>query len=204
MARAQRWLLVAATILFCSSGAAASLQTFRTVVIDAGHGGHDRGGIPGQRVSEKVVALDTAKRLEQILRRSGFKTVMTRKSDYFVPLGTRVSMASKYRDAIFVSVHYNSAEREGARGYETFYYNSASRPLAANILGNLLRVQRTENRGVKQRGFYVLRTNRLPSVLVECGFLTNKKEAKLAQSSRYRQAVAEAIARGIIQTRRGR
>jgi N-acetylmuramoyl-L-alanine amidase len=178
---------------------AASLAEGRTIIIDAGHGGHDRGGIPGQRISEKVLALDVATRLEKRLRKAGFRTVMTRKRDVFVPLGTRVAIANRYRDGVFVSVHFNSAEREGARGFETYYAGgSASYRLAAEIQRNLLRTTRTENRGVKRRGFYVLRKTRIPAVLVECGFLTNRQEGRLSLSSRHRERLAAAIASAII------
>lgn len=171
---------------------------FTTVVIDAGHGGHDRGGVPGQRVPEKLVALDVAKRLQIILRQRGLRTVMTRSGDYFVPLGTRCAIANQQSRAIFVSVHFNSAQRVGAIGFETFYYGNASAPMAARIQRNLMQTCRTENRGVKQRGFYVLRNTRIPAVLVECGFLTNPEEAKLALKASHRQKLAQAIAEGVL------
>src|SRR4029077_19970411 len=84
-----------------------------TVVIDAGHGGFDRGGIPGQRVSEKDMTLDVARRLKGALVASGYRVVMTRQSHVFVPLGTRTTVANSNRNAIFVSVHFNSATRGG-------------------------------------------------------------------------------------------
>src|SRR5262245_27643526 len=87
-----------------------------TVVIDAGHGGYDRGGIPGQRVSEKDMTLDVARRLKSVLEGSGYRVVMTRDSDVFVPLGTRTAIANSNRNAIFVSVHFNSAPRSSAGG----------------------------------------------------------------------------------------
>jgi N-acetylmuramoyl-L-alanine amidase len=65
-----------------------------TVVIDAGHGGYDRGGIPGQRVAEKEMTLDVAQRLKKTMAASGYRVVMTRDSDVFVPLGTRVAIAN--------------------------------------------------------------------------------------------------------------
>src|SRR6187399_2182338 len=79
-------------------------RKFHTVVIDAGHGGFDRGGIPGQRVAEKTMALDVAQRLGSKLRRAGYRVVMTRDSDVFVPLGTRASIANRYRDGVFICV----------------------------------------------------------------------------------------------------
>ena len=174
-----------------------AVASARTVVIDAGHGGHDRGGIPGQRLSEKAYALDLAKRLQRQLQGAGYRAVMTRTRDVFVPLGTRVAIANRYRNAIFVSIHFNSAQRVGARGFETFFYGSSSYRLAAQIQRNLLRTTRTENRGVKRRGFYVLRKTRIRAVLVECGFLTNPIDGRLVRQSSYREKLAKAIADGI-------
>src|SRR5437868_14334584 len=85
--------------------------SFSTVVIDPGHRGFDRGGLPGQLVPEKMVALDTALRLQKILERAGLRTVMTRTSDIFVPLPGRTAIANAQRDAIFISIHYNASPR---------------------------------------------------------------------------------------------
>jgi N-acetylmuramoyl-L-alanine amidase len=172
-------------------------RPFSTVVIDPGHGGHDRGGIPGQKVAEKEVALDVAKRLRTVLNRAGFRTVMTRTDDRFVSLGDRVAAARAHPDAIFVSIHFNAARRVGARGIETFYATSTSRPVAVNIQRELVAVGRTENRGVKHAEFYVLRENRLRATLAECGFLTNPDDTRLAVKSSYRQQLAEGIATAI-------
>lgn len=174
---------------------------FTTVVLDAGHGGHDRGGIPGQRSSEKALALDVTLRVNAILKARGMRTVLTRSSDVFVPLPQRVAIANRQRNAVFVSIHFNSARREGAHGIETYYYSSKSRRLAQRIHTRMLRVGPTEDRRVRQRGFYVLRKNRLPAVLLECGFLTNRMEAARFAQPAYRQRMAEAIAAGIMAAR---
>ena len=108
-----------------------------TVVIDAGHGGYDRGGIPGQRVAEKEMTLDVAQRLKKLLAGSGYRVVMTRDSDVFVPLGTRVAIANSYANAIFVSVHFNSAKRTGASGIETVLLRPGEPP--AGVGYSLLR-----------------------------------------------------------------
>src|ERR1041385_7398530 len=148
-----------------------------TVVIDAGHGGYDRGGIPGQRVSEKDMTLDVAQRLRSVLAASGYRVVMTRDSDVFVPLGTRSAIANSYRNAIFVSIHFNSATRRGASGIETYFYSRDSLSLASAIHHYVTGGAPSENRGVRRRGYYVLRRTNMPAVLVECGFLTNPTEA---------------------------
>ena len=183
------------TFLACTSYAADSSPT--TVVIDAGHGGHDRGGIPGQRVSEKEMTLDVARRLRSVLQASGYRVVMTRDSDVFVPLGTRTAIANSYRNAIFVSVHFNSATRRGASGIETYFYSGNSLSLASSIHHYVAGGAPSENRGVRRRGYFVLRRTRMPAVLVECGFLTNPTEAAYAQNASYRQKLAEAIASGV-------
>src|SRR5438067_11593538 len=167
------------------------------VVIDAGHGGFDRGGIPGQRVAEKTMTLDVAQRLEAVLTAYGYRVVMTRDRDVFVPLGTRVAIANSYRDAIFVCIHFNAAPRGSASGIETYFYSSQSLPLASAMHYYVAGGAPSSNRGVRRRGFFVLRRTTIPSVLVECGFLTNPTEAQYAQSVAYRQKLANEIARGV-------
>lgn len=184
--------LAAATVL----GSSAFGQS-RTIVIDAGHGGYDRGGVPGQRISEKDKTLDVAQRLKRLLQAEGYRVIMTRDSDVFVSLGARVAIANSYRGASFVSIHFNCATRAGANGIETYYYRGDSAGLAQSIHRNVVSGAPTENRGIRRRGFYVLRRTAIPSVLVECGFLTNPTEGSLALSAGYRQKLAEQIARGI-------
>ena len=191
------------TFLVCSSHAAKSSRSSGgdgsaiTVVIDAGHGGHDRGGIPGQRVAEKDMNLDVAQRLRNVLSARGYRVVMTRDNDVFVPLGTRVAIANSYRNAIFVCIHFNATGRRGASGIETYFYSRDSLPLASAIHYYVAGGAPSDNRGVRRRGYYVLRRTNIPAVLVECGFLTNPTEAAYAQSASYRQKLAEEIAAGV-------
>ena len=114
---------------------------FDTVVIDAGHGGHDSGakGVMGY---EKHYALDLALRLEQSLRKRGFKTLMTRRSDNFLTLGQRVDIANRQKKAIFISVHLNSSGSRSASGIETYALapqgtrstNGGSNPWGSSLL----------------------------------------------------------------------
>lgn len=182
---------------FCAAMATFAASSPHTIVIDAGHGGFDRGGIPGQRVAEKTMALDVAQRVEKKLRAAGYRVVMTRDSDVFVPLGTRVRIANAQRDAEFICIHFNSATRAGANGIETYYYRGDSARLAASIHRQVVGATTTDNRGIRRRGFFVLRRTSIPSVLVECGFLTNPTEAQLALQSSYRERLAQSIADGV-------
>jgi N-acetylmuramoyl-L-alanine amidase len=190
-------LRVAAIANFMAFASFLCGQSPAVVVIDAGHGGYDRGGVPGQRITEKDKTLDVALRLRRILQADGYKVIMTRDQDVFVPLGTRVTIANSYRNAIFVSIHFNCSTRAGANGIETYYYSNGSASLAASIHRNVVASAPTENRGIRRRGYFVLRRAAVPAVLVECGFLTNPTEGKLAQTDGYRQQLAEQIARGI-------
>jgi N-acetylmuramoyl-L-alanine amidase len=192
-----RFRIILSTVAGLLALSASAFGQSRTIVIDAGHGGHDRGGVPGQRISEKDKCLDVAQRLKRILQADGYRVVMTRDSDVFIPLGTRVAIANSYRGATFVSIHFNCASRIGANGIETYYYRSDSAGLAQSIHRNVVASAPSENRGIRRRGFYVLRRTAIPSVLVECGFLTNPTEGRLALTGDYRQRLAEQIARGI-------
>ncbi|MCX6845550.1 MAG: N-acetylmuramoyl-L-alanine amidase [Verrucomicrobia bacterium] len=169
---------------------------FRTVIIDAGHGGHDVGGQWG-RVYEKHLALDTATRLEKHLKRMGYRTVMTRRGDYFLTLPQRCQIANRYRDAIFVSVHFNYTWKQDVSGLETFYFNSEGQKIANQVQNRMIRYTRSVDRNEKFARFYVIRNTKMPSILVEGGFVSNEAERNRMKSARFREALARAIADGI-------
>jgi len=188
-----KWLFFLLTLAFVGHASA-----FSTVVIDAGHGGHDVGGIPGQLGCEKTLALDVAQRLNRILQDDGIRTVMTRSDDTFIPLPKRVSIANAQRNALFLSIHFNSALREGADGFETYYFNPSAAKIATRVQAGLMKVNpAVENRGVKRRAYYVLRKTRVPAVLAECGFLTNRADASLCRQPIHRAQLARALANAI-------
>src|SRR5437899_3717499 len=173
------------------------------VVIDAGHGGFDRGGIPGQRVLEKNMTLDVAQRLKAVLTAYGYRVVMTRDSDVFVPLGTRVAIANSYRDAIFVCIHFNATRRGSANGIETYFYSSQSLPLASAIHYYVARGAPTPNRGVRRRGFYVLRKRRFRQCWLNAASLPTRPKRitprvlPTSRNSRKKSAVVSANARSL-------
>jgi N-acetylmuramoyl-L-alanine amidase len=194
-------LLLPALVLLLAS-APAQARFFRTVIIDPGHGGHDKGGQWGM-VYEKHLALDTSVRLENELKKRGFRTVLTRRSDYFISLPQRVRIASRYSDAIFVSVHYNYTWKQHVSGLETFYHSGQSQALASYVHAGMMSKVRVVNRGVKFARYYVIRNTTCPSILVEGGFVSNAAERARMKSGWFRQALAEGIANGIVRFRRG-
>jgi len=199
--RAIHPILLAFTFALALLPSMATAKSFRYVVIDPGHGGHDKGGHHGL-VYEKHLALDTALRLEYYLKQKGIRTKMTRRSDYFISLPGRVSFANRYSKSIFVSVHYNHVWKRGPQGLETFYHGSEGKKLATHIQNGICRKLRTPNRGVKYGRYYVIRNSKNPAVLVECGFISNSHERARMKKAWYRQSLAEGIGEGILNYKR--
>ena len=183
------------------SAAYAAAFSFSTVVIDAGHGGKD-GGAVWNGLLERNLTLDVAKRLDSVLGARGLRTVMTRKSNSTVELSTRAAIANRTRSSVFVSIHFNACRDRTASGIETHYRSTRGRSLAGFIQRSLDRGVTGENRGVGYADYKVLRETKMPAVLVECGFISNKKEARLCASPAHRQKLAEAIAAGLLNARR--
>lgn len=198
--KAKYVILLLALVSFSLVQSAAA--RFKTVVIDAGHGGHDRGGAWG-KVYEKHLALDTAVRLEQHLKRLGYNTVMTRRGDYFLTLPERVEIANRYKDAIFVSVHFNYTWKQGVSGLETFYFSGDGQRLAGLVQKGIVRKTRTVDRDAKFARYYVIRNSRNPAILVEGGFVSNEQERERMKSGDFRESIARGVAEGIERYRRG-
>ncbi len=178
-------------------------RTFTTVVVDAGHGGRDSGASRRYGPPEKTVTLDVAQRLNRKLRDSQFRTVMTRSSDVFVDLDQRVAIGNRQPNSVFVSVHFNDSRRRGIGGVETYYSSPYARSLAERIQRKLSSIPGLQSRGVKTAQFRVLRNAIYPSVLVECGFLSNRSEGARAGSAAYRDVLADKIAAAVVEERYG-
>ncbi|MEM9481490.1 MAG: N-acetylmuramoyl-L-alanine amidase [Verrucomicrobiota bacterium] len=198
-----RTVFLLVTFLVCGLFAADSLA-FSRVVLDPGHGGHDSGARSGYTF-EKHLAFDVARRVDVILREQGIRTTFTRERDNFIPLSSRVRVSNSSRNAIFVSIHFNSAPRSGAKGLETFYYSSNrdSYYLARFVQSAMLYKTRQADRGVKHGTYHVLRHNKRPSILVECGFVSNSTDRRKSLDPDYRQRIAEGIAMGILRFKKG-
>ncbi|HCN30050.1 MAG TPA: N-acetylmuramoyl-L-alanine amidase [Verrucomicrobiales bacterium] len=179
-------------------------RAFDTVILDAGHGDHDRGASIGY-VYEKHLCLDTARRVERLLKQAGLKVVLTRSTDEFITLQNRADMGNSRRNAIFVSIHYNYSRGGSGHGVETFYHFEKSYLLAAYIQAYLLKSTGLANRGVKHASYFVIRkTTRNPAVLVECGFVSNSAERQKMMDGAFRAKIAEGIAQGIVGYKRSR
>lgn len=173
-------------------------QGFRTVIIDAGHGGRDSGAISantGQK--EKDLALDTAQRIANELR-GDFKVIMMRSDDTFIDLDERVIRANQYGDAILISMHYNSGPSH-IRGPETYYWRVDSHGLATRFQQAMAAASPSESgsRGLVRRRLRLTRNPEIPCVLLEGGYLSNPAESSLISDPGYRQKLASNIAAAI-------
>ena len=179
------------------------------VCIDPGHGGRDPGAI-GHGLIEKNTALDISVRVKRALDKAGIRAVMTRSSDLMqwdeLELQDRCDTSNHAGADCFVSVHCNAAAAAAAYGSETFHFRgSANGAALARAIQNGMNRNADEipERRVIGAGFYVLANTDAPAALVECGFLTNPKDASLLALETFRERQAQGIASGIYQWLKG-
>jgi N-acetylmuramoyl-L-alanine amidase len=200
-----------------------NLGQIKTVVLDPGHGGHDKGAC-SRYGCEKDYALDVARQLKPLLEAKGLKVIMTRDSDVFIPLETRARIANSTRDSIFISIHFNATDMNpAATGFEIYSLTPRGSPstqdnalalhflnmqagspvdapslaLSAAIFHSVLGHFPEFDRGIKRARFAVLRLTKVPAVLVEGGFVTQRGEALLIADSTWRAKLAQSISTGI-------
>ena len=166
-----------------------------TIVVDAGHGGHDSGA-PGAKSYEKNHTLDISRRLRNNLEARGATVLMTRDGDYFIPLQGRTDFANSRRANLFVSVHIDSF-RASSSGTTTYFYAGTAQPFAREVHKELVKATGLTNRGTKQARFFVIRKTAMPSVLTEIAFISNPREEALLMSANWRAKVANGLAQGV-------
>jgi N-acetylmuramoyl-L-alanine amidase len=196
-----------------------------TVVLDAGHGGHDNGAM-SIFGAEKTFALDVVLRAKALLQAAGLKVVLTRSDDTFISLDERARIASRNKRAIFIAVHFNAggwgtgveAFTLAPRGVPSMMSDGPSVSDLVECRGNardaenialatathaaLVVKTRMFDRGLKRARFVVIRDITIPGVLIEGGFQTNPYDAKLIATAGYRQVLAQAILQAVQNYRR--
>jgi N-acetylmuramoyl-L-alanine amidase len=209
-----------------ASGRTRGNKPVRTIVLDPGHGGGDRGTRGSRGRNEKEFTLDLARRVARRLEAGGVAVKFTRTSDRTVSLEDRVQRCSNHGGDLFVSLHFNSGG--SASGIETYCvppagaastaaarwhgaaversagnrYDAQNVWLAHCVQQSLVRTTGAEDRGVRRARFYVLRYATCPAILIEAGFLSNRVEEQKILSADYRDLLAKAIAEGILKYRR--
>ncbi|WOD40311.1 N-acetylmuramoyl-L-alanine amidase [Nodosilinea sp. E11] len=171
------------------------------VAIDPGHGGRDPGAVGIGGLQEKQVIFPISLRVAELLESQGVMVVMTRREDVAVDLQTRAAIANRAQANVFVSIHANaiSMSRPDVNGIETYFSAESGRRLAATLQASMLAATGMRDRGVKQARFLVLRASTMPAALVEVGFVTGAQDAPRLADPAWRETMAQAIARGILQ-----
>lgn len=181
----------------------------KTVVIDAGHGGED-GGVLGSTTSvkESEINLAISKQLKTFLEKGGYKVVMTRSNDSGL-YGT-VSSNKKLADMkkrkqiildakpdLVVSIHQNYFPSSYVTGAQVFFAPNGEDEEIATIMQKILNRELDSNRNAAKGDYYILQCSPYPSMLIECGFLSNPSDEKKLVTAEYQQKVAYSIYSGI-------
>ncbi len=178
------------------------------ISIDDGHGAETPGKrtpkfADGSVMKENAFNKIVAGYLEVALKRCGFAVVQTSPENNDIPLSVRAKRANHANSDLHISVHANAYGNSwnGANGIETFVCTMKDKKTfsaAKAIQKELVKATGLHDRGVKENpNLYILNSTKMPAVLVECGFMTNKKEAELLRSDSYRRTIAEAICKGV-------
>ncbi len=176
---------------------------FTTVLLDAGHGGKDTGArSPHTGQLEKDLALDMVKMVKAELGGS-VKVVLLRDRDRDYDLDARVAYVNRFDNAILVSIHFNSSGSRAVAGPEVFYWRVDSYTLGKRIQHALSAANpyHQGNRGLVRRRLRLTRNPWVPSVLVECGYLSNGAESGTIAKPAYQRTLAKAIAKAILAQR---
>lgn len=183
----------------------------KTVVIDPGHGEQDPGKIGINDAKEKDVNLAVSKKVKKLLEKKGIKVVMTREDDVSLAkssegnkkiqdMKARVELINKTAPDLAVSIHQNSYHEESVHGAQVFYFTHSSegQRMAAIMQKALLSVDQENHRQEKaDSGYYLLKRTEVPTIIVECGFLSNYEEAEKLIDEEYQKKVAKAVVKGI-------
>ncbi len=175
------------------------------IVIDPGHGGEDPGKVGVNEALEKDINLKIAEKLRVLLKDEGIQIVMTREDD-FVPeskkedLQKRVELIHEVNPDIVVCVHQNSFTDQTVAGPQVFYHGDSeiSKKIAQTLQEELWLVDEENKREIKgNESYFMLSETKVPTVIVECGFLSNANDAEKLITEEYQDKIAQAICTGI-------
>ncbi len=190
-----------------------SQEEVKTVVIDAGHGGIDPGKVGVNDALEKDINLSIAMKLKKYLEQQDIRVIMTRETDTGLyeesdsnkkvrDLKNRLAIMEETKPALAISIHQNSYPEESVSGMQVFYYeNSAEGEKIAKIMQQtMIECLKPQKERVEKANdtYYLLKKTSAPIVIVECGFLSNRKEAELLITPEYQEKAAWAIHMGIL------
>ena len=164
--------------------------------LDFGHGGKDSGAIGTNKTKESDTVLKIGMLIKNNLEQAFEKVITTREDDKYYSLDYRSSKANKENCDYFVSIHMNSSTNKSAKGVEVWVYDEKSKlyTLSKNICSNLSKTINTPNRGVKiSKSFSVLRKTKMPALLIEIDFISNKEVEKSLRNDNHLKNIADTI-----------
>lgn len=171
-----------------------------TIVIDPGHGGKDPGAVRNN-LKEKDINLEISKKVKSKLKKLGADVYLTREKDEYKGLYERVDFAKEKNADIFISIHQNSyldrKNENKKEGTSAFYYNKESYNLADEIKNAIVKRTKLKDDGTNLASLAVIRTADPVSVLIECGYIANKKESEKLSDSNFQKKLARAIVSGV-------
>jgi N-acetylmuramoyl-L-alanine amidase len=173
------------------------------VYIDPGHGGQDPGAVNTYGITEKQFTLPVAFQIKSALQKYGIKALLTREADEFLSLKQRVSKVNEVETDAFVSIHANASPTDQAWGIEILYNKERDKPLVASVrsalAGEFPEITIRPTPDPKEiNSLYILRETNSPSIIIECGFITNSKDIERLISPYFQKQIATAITLGIV------
>lgn len=176
------------------------------VVLDAGHGGSDPGKIGVNQAKEKDINLQIVEYVRENLENEGVEVILTRTDDTAdeskaADMKERVSLINAKHPDMAVSIHQNSYTDSDVKGAQVFYYTHSEqgKELALVMQEEMCLQDETNTRQAKANDtYYMLKKTEVPTIIVECGFLSNYEEAEKLCEEEYQKKIAEAICSGII------
>lgn len=169
-----------------------------TVVLDPGHGGSDSGALSTGINMEKTYTLQVAKKAAKQLQEKGANVIMTRDSDKTVSLFSRPSFSTDNNANLFISFHFDSSpENNTASGFTSYYYHKGlSLKLATDINRQMENIP-IDNRGIEFGNFLVIRDVKVPSILLEMGYINDDDDFKHIENQQYQETVAQDVENGV-------
>lgn len=208
-------VMTVAVIAFSALAVSNNRENKYTVIVDAGHGAPDGGAVGSMGTEEKDINLALAKKLEEVLLGKGFKVIMTRKTDDGIwdneaasirekklsDMNKRMAIMKNSNADLFLSIHMNSFQDKTASGLRIFYDKEHPdfEELAVMIQDEISKITGAKTYAVKTADtrLFLMKSSPLPSVLIECGFISNPDEEKKLKSDEYQAEIAWAIAESV-------
>ncbi|MGV0167545.1 N-acetylmuramoyl-L-alanine amidase [Furfurilactobacillus sp. WILCCON 0119] len=176
-----------------------------TIVIDPGHGGADSGALHTMDATkakdmEKTYTLKVAQAVASDLRRRGAHVIMTRDTDKYVGLAPRPALSNEVQADAFISIHFDSSPAVNqSSGLTTYYYHKGTSYVLAEALNKQMNHYPMPNKGIQFGNFEVIRENQRPAVLLEMGYINDKKDFRTISGITYPYRVAHSVTTGLDQ-----